>query len=265
MFASTGAGAPVVGTFHSGVGTSVLYDAISPALRLALRRIRDRIAVSAAAARTARRRLGGNYELIPNGIDLARWSSAEPRDLGPGTKLLFVGRLDERKGFAVAVDAFERLARDRDDLRLIVAGEGPAAARVRRLPPDIEARVRLLGSVPNQDLASIAAACDVYVGPASGGESFGVVLIEAMAAGLPVVVSDIPGYDEVASDGVDSLLVPPNDAVSLEAAVARVLDDPGLARKLSEGGRERARGFDWDPIVDRIEAVYERAAGRMRP
>ena len=164
----------------------------------------------------------------------------------------------------IAVDAFERLAREREELHLVVVGEGPAAERVRRLPPDIEARVHMLGRVPNRDLPSIEAACNLYVASATGGESFGLVLIEALAAGLPVVASDIPGYDEVASDGVDSLLVPPSDAAALETAIARVLDDPGLARKLSEGAREKAAGFDWGPIVDRLESVYEQAAGRMR-
>src|SRR6185436_1217734 len=128
----------------------------------------------------------------PNGVDVGRWGTAEPADLGPGRKLLFVGRLDARKGFPVAVGAVERLAPGRDDLRLVVAGDGPERDAVDTLPTLLRARVMMLGAVPNTELPPIHAACDLYLGPSTGGESFGIVVVEAMAAGLPVVVSDTP-------------------------------------------------------------------------
>lgn len=260
LWALLASSAPLVATFHSGAEPARLYDALAPILRRLARRLVVRIAVSEAAARVARRRLGGGYEVIPNGVDVERFARAAPADLGPGRKLLFVGRLDARKGFEAAVEAFARLAPTRRDLRLVVAGEGPARRAVDRLPADLRARVLLLGTVPNRDLPPIHAACDAFVAPNVGGESFGIVLIEAMAAGLPVVASAIPGFDEVVRDGVDGVLVPPGRPEALAAALARVLDEPGLAERLRAAGRERARTFAWETVLPRLEAVYERAA-----
>jgi phosphatidyl-myo-inositol alpha-mannosyltransferase len=249
---------PLVATFHSGAARSWLFDATAPLLRRVARRLTTRIAVSEAAASFVRRRLGGTYEIVPNGVDAARFEHAAPADLGPGIKLLFVGRLDARKGFPIAVEAFALLSMDRAELRLIVVGDGPDRAAVATLPASIRDRVSLLGTIPNVDLPPYLAASDVYLGPAVGGESFGVVLIEAMAAGLPVVASDIAGYSEVVRAGVDGLLVWPRDPASLAAAVARVLDEPGLAGGLIEAGRDRARSFDWATVVTRIEEIYRR-------
>jgi phosphatidylinositol alpha-mannosyltransferase len=249
---------PIVATFHSGAARSWMFDAAAPLLRRVARRLAVRIAVSEAAASFARRRLGGAYEIVPNGVDAARFEHAAPADLGSGTKLLFVGRLDARKGFPTAVEAFALLAEERPGLRLIVVGDGPDRAAVATLPASIRDRVSLLGTIPNVDLPPYLAACDVYLGPSVGGESFGVVLVEAMAAGLPVVASDIAGYSEVVRAGVDGLLVWPRDPASLAAAVARVLDEPGLAAGLIEAGHDRARSFDWGAVVTRIEEIYRR-------
>ena len=248
--------APIVATFHSGAEPARLYDLAGPVLRLLARRLTARIAVSEAAADIARRRLGGRFEVVPNAVDVERFGSATPADLGPGTKLLFVGRLDERKGFRVAVSAFGRLAAERPDLRLIVAGDGPERGEVERLPLAARNRVRLLGSVPNTQLPPVHAACDAFVAPNLGGESFGIVLVEAMAAGLPVVASDIPGFTEVVRDGVDGLLVPARDPQAVAAALARVLDDPAFAAGIVAAGRERARAYSWTAVLPRIEEVY---------
>lgn len=262
LWALLTAKAPLVATFHSGAEPARLYDVAGPALRRLARRISVRIAVSEAAADVARRRLGGDFEVVPNAVDVSRFADASPADFGPGTKLLFVGRLDERKGFPVAAEAFARLARDRSRLRLVVAGDGPERHAADRLPEDVRARIAFLGTVPNEDLPAIHAACDVFVAPNIGGESFGIVLVEAMAAGLPVVASEIPGFTEVVHDDVHGLLVPPNDAVATAAAVARVLDEPLTAARLSEAGRERASAYSWDAVLPRIEAAYGRAADR---
>ena len=123
----------------------------------------------------------------------------------------------------------------------------------------LRARVTMLGAVPNEELPPIHAACDLYLGPSTGGESFGIVLVEAMAAGLPVVASDTPGYDEVVTDEGLGLLVPPRDPAALAAAAARVLDDAELAGRLHAAGPVRARDFDWSVTVGAIEDAYRDA------
>jgi phosphatidyl-myo-inositol alpha-mannosyltransferase len=259
LWATLAGDVPVVGTFHSGASRSRLYDLAAPLLRRVARRLAIRVAVSEAAARFAARRIGGSFEIVPNGVDVRRFANAEPSSLGDGRKLLFVGRLDRRKGFPVAVEAFGRLAEDRPDLRLVVAGDGPDRDAITSLAPSVRDRVTMLGTVPHQDLPPIHAACDVYLGCAVGGESFGIVLVEALAAGVPVVASDIAGYSEVIREGEDGLLVPARNASALAAGVTRVLDDPMLAERLRKGGRRRARSFDWAVVTDAIEQRYRRA------
>ena len=259
LWATLEARAPVVGTFHSGATRARLYDLAAPLLRRAAARLAVRIAVSERAAAFERERIGGDFRVIANGIDVDRWVGAQPTDLGEGSKLLFVGRLDARKGFPVAIAAFERLAAERDGLRLIVVGDGPERAAVDALPTMLRARVTMLGTVPNVELPPIHAACDLYLGPSTGGESFGIVLVEAMAAGLPVVASDTPGYDEVVTDGVDGLLVPPSDPVALAGAAGRLLDDPELASRLAAAGRARTLAFAWPTVIGQIEDAYRDA------
>lgn len=261
MWATLAAKVPVVATFHSGAERSRLYDVAAPFLRVVARRLTIRIAVSEVAAACARRRIGGDFEIVPNGADVERFSNAVPADLGPGSKLLFVGRLDERKGFPVAVAAFGRLADERADLQLVVIGDGPDRTALTLLPDAVRSRVQLLGTIPNADLPPYHAACDLFLGTAQGGESFGIVLVEAMASGLPVVASRISGYTEVVRDGIDGLLVPPRDPSAVAGAVARVLDDPALAESLRASGRDRAWSFDWSVVISRLEMLYAQATG----
>ena len=256
MWATLTADAPVVGTFHSSADRALLYDLAAPLLRRVARRLSARIAVSRRAADFARARVGGDFVVLPNGIDAAAFARAAPADLGPGRKLLFVGRLHPRKGFPVAVDAFRTLAAAHEDLRLVVVGAGPEVVALETLPPAVRDRVTLLGAVANPALPTIHRACDLYVAPSTGGESFGVVLIESMAAGLPVVATRIPGYVEVVEDGVTGILVPPNDADAVAGACERILADPSLAGRLGAAAAERARRYDWGVVAGQVEAVY---------
>ena len=259
LWALLEARAPVVATFHSSADRSRLFDAAAPIIRRLARRITVRIAVSEAARTFVGSRVPGHFDVIPNGVDVDRFAHAEPARLASGKTLLFVGRLEERKGFPVAVEAFRRLAMSRPDVQLVVAGDGKERAAADRLPAEIRRRVLLLGSVSNERLPGYHAAADVYLGPALGGESFGIVLVEAMAAGLPVVASRIRGYTEVVRNGVDGLLVPPGDPGAMAAAASRVLDDPVLAARLSQAGRERAAGFEWSIVAAAIRERYKRA------
>jgi phosphatidyl-myo-inositol alpha-mannosyltransferase len=256
MLALLAARVPVVATFHSGAERSLAFDVAAPVLRLVARRIEVRVAVSGAAASFAARRIGDGFRIVPNGIDAERFASATAAELPGRRRALFVGRLDPRKGFAHAVAAFGRLADRYPDLVLVVAGDGPDRRAVDALPRDARARVLLLGRVENRDLPPYLAAADVLLAPSVGGESFGVVLAEAMAAGVPVVASEIPGYDEVVTDGVEGLLVPPRDPAAVARAAARVLDDARLASALAAGGRARAKLLSWDVVTDRLEELY---------
>jgi phosphatidylinositol alpha-mannosyltransferase len=189
-------------------------------------------------------------------VAVDRFATAQPAVLGAGRHLLFVGRLEERKGFRIAVQAFSRLAGLYPDLRLLVIGDGSERDAVDNLPPPVRERVDMLGRVDDERLASYLKAADLYIGPATGGESFGIVLAEAMAAGLPIVASDIPGYRDVARNELEALLVAPGDPGALVAGVRRVLDDPALAISLGECGAARAHDFAWDSVTERLIEVY---------
>jgi len=263
MAATFSATVPVVATFHAGSERRLALRVAWPLLLLVWRRLAVRIAVSEAAARFGGGPHPERIRIIPNGVDVDLFASATPADLGegPGPTLLFVNRLDPRKGFRVAIEAFARLAPDHPTLRLVVAGDGTERGAVGGLPPALRPRVRMLGAVPHDDLPPYHAAADVFVGPALGRESFGIVLVEAMAAGLPVVASDIDGWREVVRDGVDAILVPPGDPAALAEAVRSVLGDPALAARLAAAGRVRAETYRWDVVMERIEGAYRDAVG----
>jgi phosphatidylinositol alpha-mannosyltransferase len=262
MFAALSAPVPVVATFHAYADRARLLDAAAPLLRPVWRRLAVRLAVSEAAASFVQTRFGGDgVRVVPNGADVELFAAATPAALPEGRRVLFVNRLDRRKGFPVMVEAFRRLAEERTDVLLIVAGDGEDRREVRELPIGTRARVVMLGTVPHDRLAPYHAACEVFCAPATGRESFGIVLVEAMAAGLPVVASDIPGYREVVRDGVDGILVPPRDPEALAGAAGRLLDEPDAARRFGDAGRKRVRKYAWDVVAREIEAVYVEVVG----
>jgi phosphatidylinositol alpha-mannosyltransferase len=262
MYAALESSAPVVATFHSGAARSLLFDAAAPLLRRLARRIDVRIAVSRAAALFVVRRIGGRFEIVPNGVDVERLANARPADLPPGRLMLFVGRLHPRKGFPDAVRAFATLAPRFPDLRFAVIGSGRERDAVDELPDKVRRRVLLLGALEPARWASYAAVADVFVAPNRGGESFGMILAEAMAAGVPVVASDIPGFDEVVTDAVDGVLVPARRPDALAEAVARILEDRSLAERLVAAGRRRADALSWERVTDRLLDLYEAALRR---
>jgi phosphatidylinositol alpha-mannosyltransferase len=266
MLAVLASTVPVVATFHAYLDRSRLMELAGPVLRQVHRRIDATIAVSDAAAAFLRRVVGGPVEIVPNGVDVRLFANAGPpaEGLPSGRLILWVNRLDPQKGFEVMVQAFERLAPEVEDAYLIVAGDGRDRVALRSLPDLVRRRVVRLGTVPHDELPRYHAAAELFVSPAIGQESFGIVLVEAMAAGVPVVASDIPGYREIVRDGIDGLLVPPNDPPALAAAIRRVLTEPDLATALSTSGRVRAEAFAWDAVVPRLEAVYGRVLAAPR-
>ena len=261
MFATLASRAPVVATFHAFHERSRLLGAASPLLRRVARRLDATIAVSEAAASFVAPVVPRVTDVVPNGVDVTRFASGEPRpDAPPPPVILWIGRLDPQKGFGVAVRAFAEIAAEREDATFVVAGDGKDRVALADLRPEIRRRVRMLGAVANEDLPGHLASASVFVAPATGHESFGVVLVEAMAAGVPVVATDIEGYREVVRDDVDGLLVRPGDPHVVAAAVLRVLGDGALATRLGASGRERSRTYGWDAVVPEIEAIYRRVA-----
>ncbi len=255
--------APVVATFHSYFARDHfegrVYTALAPLLRPVWRRVDRHLAVSAAARDSVCSRMNDDrkVEIVPNGADVDVFANAVPATLPPGRRLLFVGRLEPRKGFPVAVRAFAMLAAEFADLQLLVVGDGAERSVIDSLPAEIRSRVQMLGKVSNEALPTYHRAADVFISPATGSESFGIVLVEAMAAGLPIVASDIAGYREVARQGLEALLVAPSDPTALADGVRRVLRDPGLAAALGTRGQRRSQTFAWDHIVGRLEGVYD--------
>ena len=265
MAAMVLADAPVVGTFHSycePVVSSLLYWLEAKLLWPLWRGVDLGLAVSRAAAGCIESRARIPVRIIPNGIEIPETAPTPVSERPGGPRLLFVGRLEPRKGIPVLVEAFALLAARFPELVLVAVGDGPERAALDRLPADLRARVVTRGTCDDAELAREYANADVFIAPALGSESFGIVLLEAMAAGLPVVASDIPGYREVVRDSAEALLVRPGAPAALAAAVARVLSDPGLAHGLGRRGRQRAREFSWQTVASRIEAAYVEAVER---
>jgi phosphatidylinositol alpha-mannosyltransferase len=253
---------PVVATFHTAMTRSRAMYAASGMLQLVLERITARIAVSALARKVQVEHLGGGAWEIPNGVSVARFAQAEPLPgwPGPGGAIGFLGRFSEpRKGFEVLRDAFVRLATERPELRLLVAGPGEKAEALAGIPPGIAERVTFLGLVSEQDKARMLRSVDIYVAPNTGGESFGMILTEAMAAGTPVVASDLDAFRRVLDSGRVGVLFPNGDGEALAAALAGLLDDPSRRHALARHAFAQVRGYDWAVVAARVLEVYASA------
>jgi len=248
-----------VATFHAYAGWSPAYQVIGRAVRGSVARLHGRIAVSAAARHFIDHYFPGDYKVIPNGVDLWRYESARPiarwRDGTPN--ILFVGRFEARKGLPVLLKAYRTLRRSGRACRLLVVGSGPLEREVRRYVQTRRLQgVELLGRVSDEEKARYFVTADVFVAPATGQESFGIVLLEAMAAGTPIVASDIHGYKGVVRRDVEALLVEPRDPHDLAVALATLLDDPARRRQMAAAGRRRAEQFGWPRITAKVDDYY---------
>lgn len=254
------ASGPIVGTFHAANPRSRVLSALSPALQPQLEKVQGRIAVSPAARRTIVEHLGGDAFVIPNGVDVAAYAVAAPLPGWPGDggTIGFLGRVDEpRKGLSVALDAFTLLSRHRAGARLLVAGPGDIAGVRRAVPSDLRRRVVVLGRLSEEDKRRFFHSVDVYAAPNIGGESFGIVLLEAMAAGTPVVASDLEAFRLVLDGGRAGALFPVGDPVALAAVLEALLADHGRRRALVRAGDARVVAYDWTAIARSVVRVYE--------
>ncbi|MEI6299185.1 MAG: glycosyltransferase family 4 protein [Actinomycetota bacterium] len=244
--------APVVATFHSA-GESAAYRTFSRQLKWVASRIDIRVAVSKDAVELAQRYIGGEYEVLFNGIELGDYStpSASPRE----NAIFFIGRHEERKGLSNLLEALAQLP---PDVRLWIASDGPQTAEL-KIRFGSDSRIEWLGRISDSEKISRMSRASVFCAPSLHGESFGVVLLEAMAAGTPVVASNLDGYRNVATDDETALLVEIGNVASLTSALTRVLTEPQLATRLTANGRKHAQRFSMDALADRYIEMYERA------
>ncbi len=259
-----------VGTFHASWGVPGYYFGwpISKImLKRRARKLHGKIAVSRVAAEFAGKHIPGYYNIIPNGVDLEHFSpDAPPLDEFHDGKLniLFVGRLELRKGVNYLLEAYKQVKGEFPDCRLIIVGPGT------RLRNKYEKMVRrnslrdvvFVGYASYEELPRYYKTADIFCSPATGWESFGIVLLEAMALGKPIVASKIEGYAGLVKDGDEGLLVPPKDAKSLARALLTLLSSESLRRQMGEKGRLKAQNYDWKRIAQRVLKYYVRILGQ---
>ncbi|MCH2185689.1 glycosyltransferase family 4 protein [Myxococcota bacterium] len=262
---------PVVGTFHANFDPGALWNGLyrwaRPLTSPAWRRLAARIAVAPAARESIGQYFHGEVRIIPNGVDTERFrpdADRLPAFSGPARRILFVGRADPRKGLPILLEAFPEVRRRIPDAELVVVGvkQDEAASELSGLDSDIRNAIHFEGYAAPEDMARYYASSDVFCSPATGQESQGIVLLEAMAAGRPPIAFSIPGYRDVVSDGVDGCLIEKPTAEALAERLARVLDDPVQLASMGAAGRKTALRYSWPSVIQRVEKVYEEVCGR---
>ncbi len=249
-----------VGTFHASYARQHLYRFTHPIIKRWQQRLHGHIAVSPAARRYVNNTFPGDYEIIPNGIDFKHFSAnikPLPQYQDGKLNILFVGRLEKRKGLRYLLEAYSKLKWEEPNIRLIVVGPGnPDKESYRILSSHNLQDVDFVGKVSYDDLPRYYASADIFCSPATGAESFGIVLLEAMSAGKPVVASDIEGFRGIITDGEQGLLVPKKDSDALADALGKLARDPELRSKLGGQGNRSAEDYRWEVVAGRVEEYY---------
>jgi phosphatidylinositol alpha-mannosyltransferase len=245
---------PLVGTFHRS-GDSNWIRALRPLVMWGVSHLTIRVAVSEEARITAMGQMGGSYELLWNGIDIDQYQSGASWPT-TGPTIMFLGRHEPRKGLSVLIEAMSLLG---PDVRLWIASQGPETERLRSATAS-DPRIEWLGPIDEEEKISRIRGCDVLCAPSLHGESFGVVLLEGLAAGTPVVASDLGGYRNVVTPGVNARLTPPGDWEALAKALQAALENGPETVEMVANGLERIRDFSMDSLASRYVEIYERAA-----
>ncbi|SDP20932.1 phosphatidylinositol alpha-mannosyltransferase [Nakamurella panacisegetis] len=259
MLALIVADGPIVATFHTANPRSKMLAAFQGLLQPFLEKITGRIAVSDLARQVQVEHLGGDAVVIPNGVDVATYAAARPLPGYPrdGGTIGFIGRFEEpRKGMSTLLDALRILRVDRPELQLVVAGSGDEKELI-EMAGDFAGHVRSLGLISTADKASLLHSVDLYCAPNTGGESFGMILTEAMSAGCAVVASDLDAFARVLDDGAAGVLSPVEDPEALAVAIGGLLDDPARRAELVAAARTAVAAYDWPVVAGRIVKVYE--------
>jgi phosphatidylinositol alpha-mannosyltransferase len=257
-----------VGTFHAFARSNIGYYYGKPLLKRYVRRLNARIAVSVPAKEFVEHYFPGDYRVVPNGIDVQRFRNQAPLPEFDDGKcnILFVGRLEYRKGLGYLLRAFAQLKRSYPGIRLIIVGDGP----LRRWYANFIARKQLedvvtAGYVSSEELPRYYASADIFCSPATGDESFGIVLLEAMASGKPIVATDIAGFSHVLTHGREGLLVEPKNKRQLATVLEALINGPTLRQDLGSAGLRTVQQYDWERVIDQVQDVYRQASARPRP
>jgi len=253
---------PIVATFHAATVRSRFLNMFDTVLQPFMEKLSGRIAVSSAARKVIVEHLDADAVVIPNGVAVANYSKAQPLPGYPreGGTVGFIGRYDEpRKGMDILVGAFEQLVDTRPGLRLLVAGRGEQEDFVDQLPTAVASRVTMLGQVSDVDKARMLRSVDVYCAPNTGQESFGVILLEAMAAGTPILASDLEAFRRVLDGGRAGEVFATGDPADLAAKLGGLLDDPARRAALTAAGARVVAPYDWSIVVESVLRVYELA------
>lgn len=254
---------PMVGTFHVAAPRQKVAFAIAPLLEPIIEKLRARIAVSEVARETLTIHLDTDAVVIPNGISADFFGSAQPRPEWQRVNTIgFIGRFSEpRKGLGILLEALPSIARIFPNVRILIAGPGEGIEAMQSINPALRNNLQFLGRINDSEKASFLKSLDLYVAPNTGGESFGIILAEAMAAGAPIVASDIPAFRHLLDDGRYGALFENGNPVSLAEQIIDLLKNQEKREHLRGQGLERARRFDWSQVSDEIMNVYLHARG----
>ncbi len=251
---------PLIGTFHAASTKQKIAFAITPFIEPVIEKLTARIAVSEAARETLKIHLDTDAVVVPNGIYTKKFSDAHSDPRWSGNTIGFIGRFEEsRKGLSVLIEALPTIIEKIPDIRVIVAGPGNPATVLEEIEPHLRQRFTFLGRISEEDKANFMSSVSIYVAPNTGGESFGIILAEALAGGASVLASDIPAFDSLLGHGKYGSLFQSENSEDLAKRAIELLNSPELRRTIARAGREYSQSFDWDVVAERIYDVYEMA------
>ena len=258
LLACWAADGPMVGTFHAAAKRQKIIFAIGPILEPAIEKLSARIAVSEAARLTLTDHLETDAVVIPNGIYASRYHNGMPQEKWQGNTIGFIGRFEEpRKGLSVLLEALPVIARFAPDVKVFVAGPGDPSEVQKQIDPQLRHRFTFLGKISEEEKANFMSSVSIYVAPNTGGESFGIILAEALAGGACVVASDIPAFDDLLGHGEFGALFKSEDPTDLAKVIIDLLRNGTKRADLAVAGRVRGQSFDWENVANQIYSVYE--------
>jgi phosphatidylinositol alpha-mannosyltransferase len=260
LLACWAAEGPLVGTFHAAAKRQKVSFAVIPFLEPVIEKLNARIAVSEAARETLTEHLDTDAIVVPNGIYASLYRDGKIDERWTGNTIGFIGRFEEpRKGLSVLIDALPAIITQIPDIKIFIAGPGDSADALKEIQPALRSRFTFMGRISEEEKANFLASVGLYIAPNTGGESFGIILAEALAAGASVVASDIPAFDSLLGHGEYGTLFESENSQDLAIKVVALLKDSAARKEIAQRGKNYAQAFDWDVVADKIYDVYQMA------